>query len=160
MGFGHVRPYSLLIPMCLVGMEHCSNWGCAEHVRNTFPRFHTRSASMISAWSFGRMEMVAITILSIRFFEIEKCIFVFCFEIDDFLIFESFCLPLASRRGFFPNENSNPGYSEHVRNKMCGTCAEHGTCLKPLEPCSLPTKCNYVVYFAPLGAYLHLRQQN
>ena len=22
---------------CLVGMEHCSNWDCAEHVRNTFP---------------------------------------------------------------------------------------------------------------------------
>ena len=59
------------------------------------------------------------------------------FENVKFLIFEV----LGASRKDLLGGNSNPGHSEHVRNTMFGTpCSEHGTCSKPLEPCSMPTK--------------------
>ena len=97
----------------LFQLELCGT--CAEHVS----QIYTRYASIISIWFFGRMGMVDMAILRIRFFEIEKCKHVF--EIDAFLILESFCLPLASRRAFFLMKVA----ILDVRN-MCGTrCAEH-----------------------------------
>ena len=49
------------IDISLVGMEHCSNWDCAEHVRNTFPRFYITDASISIIWILGRMEIVDMT---------------------------------------------------------------------------------------------------
>ena len=104
----------------LVGMEHCSNWDCAEHVRNTFPKFYIRYASIMSIWIFARMEMVDMTNLRIRFVEIEKC--KHFLKLIDFKCLNPFACHWHPAGAFFLVKIA----ILDVRN-MCGTrCAEHG----------------------------------
>ena len=132
----------------LVGMEHCSNWNCAEHVRNTFPRFYIRYASIISIWIFGRMEMVDMTNLRIRFFEIEKC--KQFSKLTNFWYLNPFACHWHPAGAFFLVKIA----ILDVRN-MCGTrCAEHVRNMEHVRNLWNHVRCQLSIYMIQSSGFV------